>query len=46
MIKLLESRGYDSILIACDRFSKMLHFITTREKVTAEGLVKLLRDNV
>jgi len=44
--KLPMSRGYDSILVVCDRFSKMSHFITTTEKITAEGLAKLLKDNV
>jgi len=40
------SKGYDSILVVCDRFSKMSHFVVTTEKTTAEGLVRLFRDNV
>ena len=44
--KLLMSKGYDSILIVCDRFLKMSHFVTTTEKTTVEGLVRLFRDNV
>ena len=44
--KLLVLRGYDSILVVCNRFSKILHFIITREKITVEELVKLFRNNV
>ena len=44
--KLLMSKGYDSILIVCDRFLKMSHFVMTTEKTTVEGLVRLFRDNV
>jgi len=38
-------RSHDSILIVCDMFSKMLHFITTTGKIIVEGLVKLYKDN-
>jgi len=44
--KLLVSKGHDSILVVCDRFSKMSHFVVTIEKMMAEGLVRLFRDNV
>jgi len=44
--KLLVSKGHDSILVVCDRFSKMSHFVVTTEKITAEGLARLFRDNV
>ena len=44
--KLLMSKGHDSILVICDRFSKMSHFVAIIEKTTAEGLAKLFRDNV
>ena len=45
-MKLLVSKGHDSILVVCDRFSKMFHFVATTEKTMAEGLVKLFRDNM
>jgi len=44
--KLPVFRGHDSILVVCDRFSKMLYFITTTEKIMAEELVKLFGDNM
>ena len=44
--KLLTSKGHDSILVVCDRFLKMFHFVATTEKTTAEGLARLFRDNV
>ena len=39
--KLPLTQGYDAILVVCDRFSKMAHFIATTEKMSAEGLAKL-----
>ena len=44
--KLPMSKGYDSILVVCDRFLKMSHFVATTEKTIVEGLVRLFRDNV
>jgi len=46
IMKLPVSKGHDSILVVCDRFSKMSHFVAMTEKMTAEGLAKLFRDNV
>jgi len=45
-MKLPVSKGYDSILVVCDRFSKMSHFVVTTEKTTAEELARLFRDNM
>ena len=45
-MKLLISRGYGSILVVCDRFLKILHFIATIEKITEDGLAKLFRNNI
>ena len=44
--KLLVSKDHDSILVVCDRFSKMSHFVATTEKTMAEGLARLFRDNM
>jgi len=40
------SKGHDAILVVCDRFSKISHFVAMTEKTTAEGLVRLFRDNM
>ena len=44
--KLPVSKGHDSILVVCNRFLKMSHFVAMIEKTMAEGLVRLFRDNV
>ena len=44
--KLPVSKGHDSILVVCDRFLKMSHFVAMTEKMMVEGLAKLFRDNV
>jgi len=46
IIKLPVFKGYDSILVVCDKFLKMSHFVVMTEKITVEGLAKLFRDNV
>jgi len=46
IMKLLVSKGYDLILVVCNKFSKMLHFVATTEELTVEGLARLFRDNV
>ena len=37
--KLPVSKDYNSILVVCNRFSKMSHFVATTEKIMVEGLV-------
>ena len=44
--KLPMSKSHDLILVVCNRFSKIFHFGAITEKTTAEGLVRLFRDNV
>jgi len=46
IMKLPLVQGYDSILVVVDQFTKMVHFVPTTEKTTAEGLARLFRDNV
>jgi len=44
--KLPIAQGYNAILVVCNCFSKMAHFIATTEKTSAEGLTKLFQDHV
>jgi len=44
--KLPLAQGYDSILVVMDWLTKMVHFIPTTEKTSAEGLARLFRNNV
>ena len=44
--KLPLAQGYDSILVVVNRLTKMVYFIPTIEKTSAEGLARLFRDNV
>ena len=38
--------GEYAILVVCNRLFKMAYFVATIEEISAEGLVKLFRDNV
>jgi len=42
----LLAQGYDTILVVCNRLTKMAHFIPTTEKTLAEGLARLFRDYI
>jgi len=44
--KLPLAQGYNSILVVVDQLTKMVHFIPTTEKTSAEGLARLFRNNV
>ena len=44
--KLLLVAGKDTILVVCDRLSKMTHFVATTKRMLAEGLARLFRDNI
>jgi len=38
--------GKDTILVVCDRLSKITHFMVMTERTLAEGLARLFRDNI
>ena len=44
--KLPVVAGKDAILVVCNRLSKMTHFVATTEGTSAEGLTRLLQDNI
>ena len=44
--KLPLVQGYDSILVVVDRLTKMVYFIPTIEKISAEELARLFRDSM
>ena len=44
--KLPLAQGYNSILVVVNQLTKMVYFIPTTEKTSAEGLARLFRDNV
>jgi len=46
IMKLPVVAGKDAILVVCDRLSKITHFVATTEGTSAEGLARLLWDNV
>ena len=44
--KLPLAQGYNAILVVVDQLTKMVYFIPTTERTSAEGLARLFRDNV
>jgi len=44
--KLLVVAEKNTILVVCDRLSKIMYFIATMEETSAEGLARLFKDNV
>ena len=38
--------GKDTILVVCNRLSKMTHFVVTTEGILVEGLARLFRGNI
>ena len=44
--KLPLAQRYDLILVAVDRLTKIVYFISTIERILAKGLARLLRNNV
>ena len=46
IVKLPKSRGFDSIYVVVDRFTKMAHFIPTTKKVLEEDLINIHMKNI
>jgi len=46
IMKLPVVAGKNTILVVCDRLSKMIYFIATTEGILVEDLARLFRDNV
>jgi hypothetical protein len=46
MVSLPPSRGFDAIMVVVDRFSKMAHFIPTKNEVTAQEIGRLFFTHV
>ena len=44
--KLPVVAGKDTILVVCDRLSKMTYFVATTERTSAERLARLFKDNM
>jgi len=44
--KLPLAQGYDAILVVVDQLTKIVHFIPTTKRTSAEGLARLFRDNM
>jgi len=44
--KLPLAQGYDSILVVCNRMTKIAHFVPTTEKTSVEGIARLFWNNV
>jgi hypothetical protein len=41
MVSLSPSKGFDVIMVVVDRFSKMAHFISTKEKAMTQKMGRL-----
>ena len=46
MTHLLESKGFNSIMVVVDRVSKMAYFVLTRDTATAQEIGRLYFDKV
>jgi len=45
-MKLLLVAGKNTILVVCDRLSKMTHFVATTEGTSVEELARFFKNNV
>jgi len=46
IMKLPVVVGKDTVLVICDRLSKITHFVATTKETSAKGLARLFRDNI
>ncbi|QRW25151.1 Retrotransposable element Tf2 protein [Rhizoctonia solani] len=46
IVKFPKCKGYDSILVVVDRFSKMMHLIPCKETATAEDVAQMFLEHV
>jgi hypothetical protein len=46
MVSLPPSKGFDAIMVVVDRFSKMAHFIPTKDEATAQETGRLFFTHV
>jgi len=44
--KLPLVQGYNTILVVCNQFSKIAHFIATTEKTSAKRLARLFQNHI
>jgi len=44
--KLPLAQEYDSILVVCNRMTKIAHFVPTIERTSVEEVVRLFQDNI
>ena len=46
IMKFPLAQGYDSILVVCNRMTKMVYFVPTTERTSAEEVAKLFQNNI
>jgi len=46
MVSLPPSKGFDAIMVVVDRFSKMAHFIPTKDEATAQEMGRLFFSHI
>ena len=44
--KLLLAQEYNSILVICDKMTKIAYFVPTVKKTLAKGVARLFQDNI
>ena len=46
IMKLLLAQEYNSILVICDKMTKIAYFVPTVKKTLAKGVARLFQDNI